>query len=100
MDSKVNDQKIIAIDGPAGSGKSTVARMLASRLGFIHLNTGSMYRALTLKALETDTPLDDPAALEAMARATNIELDCGSTFVRVIMDGRDVSEEIRSLWVS
>jgi len=91
---------IITIDGPAGSGKSTAARRLAAMLKIPYLDTGAMYRALTLKALETNTPLDDPVALEALALATTIELDCGPTSVRVIMDGRDVSEAIRSLRVS
>jgi len=91
---------IITIDGPAGSGKSTAARKLAASLQIPYLDTGAMYRALTLKALQTDTPLDDPAALVAMAEATTIELDCGPTYVRVVMDAHDVSEAIRSLRVS
>jgi cytidylate kinase len=91
---------IITIDGPAGSGKSTAARKLAAMLEIPYLDTGAMYRALTLKALKTDTPLDDPAALVAMAQATSIELDCGPTYVRVIMDAHDVSEAIRSMRVS
>lgn len=91
---------IITIDGPAGSGKSTAARKLAAVLEIPYLDTGAMYRAITFKALETGTPLDDSAALIELARATRIELDCGPTYVRVIMDGHDVSEAIRSMRVS
>lgn len=91
---------IITIDGPAGSGKSTAARKLAAVLEIPYLDTGAMYRAVALKALDTGTPLDDPAALTELARAAQIELDCGPTYVRVIMDGHDVSEAIRSLRVS
>ena len=91
---------IITIDGPAGSGKSTAARKLAAVLGIPYLDTGAMYRAITLKALETQTPLDDPDALTALAESTEIELDCGPTYARVIMDGRDVSEAIRTMHVS
>lgn len=91
---------IITIDGPAGSGKSTAARKLAAALAIPYLDTGAMYRAIALKALETSTPMDDPEALTELARATRIELDCGPTHVRVIMDGRDVSEAIRSMRVN
>jgi cytidylate kinase len=91
---------IITIDGPAGSGKSTAARKLAAALEIPYLDTGAMYRALTFKALETGIPLDDPQALTDMARETDIHLDCGPTHVRVIMDGHDVSEAIRSMWVN
>jgi len=91
---------IITIDGPAGSGKSTVARKLAEMLEIPYLDTGAMYRAVTLKVLETRTPLDDPDALESLAQSTDIALDCGPQFVHVLMDGRDVSEAIRSLRVS
>ena len=91
---------IITLDGPAGSGKSTVARKLAAALGIPYLDTGAMYRALALKALETGTPLDRPEALLEMARHTDIRLDCGPTYTRVTLDGRDVSEAIRSMHVS
>jgi cytidylate kinase len=91
---------IITIDGPAGSGKSTAARKLAAALEIPYLDTGAMYRAITLKALETGTPLDEPDALIALARQARIELDCGPTHVRVIMDGHDVSEAIRSMRVN
>lgn len=91
---------IVTIDGPAGSGKSTAARKLAALLGIPYLDTGAMYRAITLKALDTGVSLDDPDALVALAENTDIQLDCGPTYVRVVMDGRDVSEAIRSMRVS
>lgn len=91
---------IITIDGPAGSGKSTAARKLAAALELPYLDTGAMYRAIALKALETNTSLADPAALTRLAEQAQIDLDCGPTHARVIMDGHDVSEAIRSMRVS
>ncbi|GMV98648.1 MAG: cytidylate kinase [Phycisphaerae bacterium] len=91
---------IITIDGPAGSGKSTAARKLAAALEIPYLDTGAMYRAVALKALNTGTDFDDPEALARLARQTRIELDCGPTYARVEMDGHDVSEAIRSMRVS
>ena len=91
---------IITIDGTVGSGKSTAAAGLARRLGARHLDTGAMYRALTLKALETGADLEDPAALEALARATTVELDGEPGRQRVRLDGRDVTEAIRQNRVS
>jgi cytidylate kinase len=83
---------IVAIDGPAGAGKSTVARRLADRLGFRYLDTGAMYRALTWLALERAADLDDAATLGALANAHPISFDDEE---RVLIDGRDVSSEIR-----
>ena len=83
---------IVAIDGPAGSGKSTVARGLAQRLGFRYLDTGAMYRALTLLALEDGADLGDEAALAALARENPVRFDGDRVSVR----GEDVTEEIRS----
>jgi CMP/dCMP kinase len=83
---------IVAIDGPAGSGKSTVACRLAQRLGFRYLDTGAMYRALTLLALEDGTDLDDEAALAALARANPVRVDGD----RVVVRNRDVTDAIRS----
>lgn len=91
---------IITIDGPAGSGKSTTARKLAARLGIPYLDTGAMYRVVTLAALERGIPLDDDAALSAIAGGDAYALDLGPTHIRVTLDGRDVTEEIRSMRVN
>ncbi|NLX15253.1 MAG: (d)CMP kinase [Phycisphaerales bacterium] len=91
---------IITIDGPAGSGKSTAARKLAAAMGIPYLDTGAMYRAVTYKALETGTPIENVEALADLARRADLRLDCGPTHVRVIMDGCDVSEAIRSMRVN
>ncbi|MGH2812600.1 MAG: (d)CMP kinase [Actinomycetota bacterium] len=82
---------VIAIDGPAGAGKSTVARAVAARLGFEYLDTGAMYRALALAALERKVDLEDAETLTALAESVDIELRGGV----VKLDGRDVSEVIR-----
>lgn len=82
---------LIAIDGPAGSGKSTVARAVAARLGLPYIDTGSMYRALTLKALRRGVLLDDGSALGALAEATEIAL-AGDA---VSLDGEDVTSDVR-----
>ena len=82
---------IVAIDGPAGAGKSTVARTLASRLGFRYLDTGAMYRALTQLALDEGVSLDDDAALGDLARREPVSFEGD----RVFIHGEDVTEEIR-----
>jgi cytidylate kinase len=82
---------IVALDGPAGAGKSTVARAVADALGFRYLDTGAMYRALALAALERSIPVDDGHALADLARSIHIAVD--GTDVRV--DGTDVSSRIR-----
>jgi CMP/dCMP kinase len=88
---------IIAIDGPAGSGKSTVARGVARRLGFNYLDSGALYRAVTLLALERNAKLEEGPALGRLASETTIELrDREHDYVQVVVDGRDVSEEIRA----
>src|SRR5688500_17890668 len=83
---------IVAIAGPAGAGKSTVARRLAQRLGFRYLDTGAMYRALTWLALEYSADLEDGGALAALARANPISFEDEQ---HVVIDDRDISEEIR-----
>jgi cytidylate kinase len=88
---------VVAIDGPAGSGKSTVARALARRLGFTYLDSGALYRAVTLLALERGADLGDGAALGELAAGAAIELrERDHEYVQVIANGRDVSEQIRA----
>lgn len=91
---------IISIDGPAGSGKSTAARKLAAKLGIAYLDTGAMYRAIAFAALEKNIRLKDEAALIEVAKSCDIQLDCGPTHTRVTLNGRDVSEAVRSMAVS
>jgi len=86
----------IAIDGPAGSGKSTVARLVASRLGLVYVDTGAFYRALTWLALERGTDLDDPAALVELARDAELELEVEDHTARLLLGGVPVGAEIRS----
>lgn len=87
---------IIAIDGPAGAGKSTVARAVARRLGVAYLDTGAMYRALTWLALQEAVPPADEAALTALARANPIEIEPTDDGDRVRVTGRDVTAAIRT----
>ena len=89
------DRRSIAIDGPAGAGKSTVARLVAQRLKLIYIDTGAMYRAITLKALREKLDLQDQISLTQLAKETTIQLVAGLQ-QRVLLDGEDVTEEIRS----
>lgn len=91
---------VITIDGPAGSGKSTVARKLAARLGVAYLDTGAMYRAIALRALRAGIDMADAAALTEIARHADVEVDCGPTHTRVLLDAEDVSEAIRTMEVN
>jgi cytidylate kinase len=86
---------IIAIDGPAGAGKSTVARHLARYFGLLNLESGAMYRAFALKALAAGVSLEDVPALVELSRATSILLESGEEGNRVLLDGRDVTAELR-----
>jgi cytidylate kinase len=87
---------IIAIDGPVGSGKSTVARRTAALLNYSYLDSGAMYRALAWKALQGGVPLDSPERLAALAQATRIDLASENGELCVRVDGGDVTETIRS----
>jgi len=86
---------VIAIDGPAGAGKSTIASRLARKLGYVNLESGAMYRALGLKAIENDVSFDNEGALLELARNSRIELQPQVDGNRVLLDGRDVGERIR-----
>lgn len=88
----------IAIDGPAGAGKSSVSKILASRLGYAYLDTGAMYRAVTYEALKKG--LTDPAEITAMAEALDMEVKPGTDAMHVIVDGEDVTPFIRTPEVS
>ncbi len=87
---------VVAIDGPAGSGKSTLARRLAGRLGWRFLDSGAMYRSLTLKALRRGVDVDDGPALAALLAASDIRLVEDPAGQRALLDGEDVSAAIRS----
>lgn len=91
---------IITIDGPAGSGKSTAARKLAARLEIPYLDTGAMYRVVTLAALESAVDLHDEAALTAIAESSVFEVFPGPTHMRVTLHGKDVSEALRTMRVN
>jgi CMP/dCMP kinase len=86
---------IIAIDGPAGAGKSTIASRLARKLGYVNLESGAMYRALALKAIDNDSSLDDEAALLKLAQESRIQLEPTLGGNRTQLDGQDVSSRIR-----
>ena len=87
---------IVAIDGPAGAGKSTVARHLARHFGILNLETGAMYRAFALKALRAALPLEESVGLEKLAAETTIRLEPGEENSRVLLDDEDVTGLIRN----
>jgi cytidylate kinase len=92
---------VIAIDGPVGAGKSTVAKLVARKLGYLYVDTGAMYRAVALKALRLGMDINDPIVMAMLAEATDIQLQQqGDGSVRVLLDGEDVTEAIRTPEVS
>lgn len=86
---------IIALDGPAGSGKSTTARLVAKDLGYTYIDTGAMYRAITLEALRNGISVDDEFALTLLVQSTQIELRMNNGVQHTFVNGEDVSERIR-----
>lgn len=88
-------KKIIAIDGPAGAGKSTVAKQLAKNLGYLYIDTGAMYRTVALAAIEQNIAFDDAEKLTEIAGNIVIDLKSTADGYQVLMDGRDVSSDIR-----
>jgi cytidylate kinase len=91
---------IVAIDGPSGAGKSTIARHLAQHFGLLNLETGAMYRAFALKALRAALPLDESEGLESLAAQTSIRLEPGEEGNRVLLDGEDVTSQLRNQTVT
>jgi cytidylate kinase len=87
---------IIAIDGPAGSGKSTLGRMLARALNLLYIDTGSMYRAVALAVMEASISANDDVAVGLLAARVNIDLKGEPDSLRVTLEGRDVTDQIRS----
>jgi cytidylate kinase len=93
----------VTVDGPAGSGKSTVARLVADKLGFVYIDTGAMYRALTLKVMSGNIDLKDTARITELSGDMDFRFvppPGASGAVRVILDGRDVTEDIRKMEVT
>ncbi len=86
---------IIAIDGPSAAGKSTVGRLLAERLGYLYVDTGAMYRGLAWKFLKQKVDISDLSEVQRVCRETNVELVQGEEGLRVFVDQKDVTEEIR-----
>ena len=91
---------VVTIDGPAGAGKSTTARVVAGRLGFLYVDTGALYRALALKVQNGGISPDDPAAVDRCARETRVALSGSPDQPHVWLDGMEVSDEIRTPAVS
>ncbi len=95
-----NPRICIAIDGPAASGKSTTAKLLAKKLGYIHIDTGAMYRAITYKALQNHIDVTDEDRLAKLARSCVLSFKNEDDGQRILLDGVDVTAEIRSLEVT
>ncbi|MBN2406130.1 MAG: (d)CMP kinase [Elusimicrobia bacterium] len=91
----MKNKTIITIDGPAGAGKSTIAKILAERIGFRYIDTGAMYRAITLKILRRNMEFTDTVGIEKLAEETDIRIDFENGSMKIYSDGEDVTEEIR-----
>ncbi len=94
--SEISNRLIIAIDGPSGAGKSTLGRMLARKLDLLYIDTGSMYRAVALAVMESSVNADDDLAVGSLAKRVDIDLEGDPDSLRVTLEGRDVTDEIRS----
>ncbi|MCG6880099.1 MAG: (d)CMP kinase [Deltaproteobacteria bacterium] len=92
----MNHLDVITLDGPAGSGKSTISRLLARKIGYAYLDTGAMYRAIALAAKREGVPLDDRMALKHLCENINLRFVMDQDPPRLLMDNEDISEEIRN----
>lgn len=91
---------VIAIDGPAGAGKSSTAKLVAQKLGYMHIDTGAMYRAITLKVLEESVPLSDGDRIAELAEKSEVRLEGSDGANRIFLNGKDVTDRIRSAEVT
>ncbi len=91
----MNNKFIITIDGPAGAGKTTIAKMLAERINFKYVDTGSMYRAIALKVIDLELPFSKVPEIEKLTEKTEINIDFSGNTMNIYLDGRNVTEEIR-----
>ena len=101
--SSPSKMEAVAIDGPAGSGKSTVSKLTAKKLGYLYIDTGAMYRALTLKVMTEGVDLSNEGKIIELSRTTDIKLEPSEEegkLIRVLLDGKDVSDEIRTMEVT
>ncbi len=92
----MKDKVRITIDGPAGAGKSTLAKLLAQKLGYLYLDTGAMYRAVALAAYKNKIPLQDEQALTLLCEGLDLELKPSEGGLKILLEGEDVSQEIRT----
>ena len=91
----MKDRTIVTIDGPAGAGKSTIAKKLAEKIGFRYVDTGAMYRAVTLKIIQRRIEFTDTISIERLAEDTDITIDFEGGSMKIYSDGADVTDEIR-----
>lgn len=100
---KSDKKNAIAIDGPAGSGKSTISRLVAEKLGFVYIDTGAMYRALTLKVMQKNIDFSSEEEITELSKNLDIKLsppEGDSTWTKVTFDGQDITEDIRKMEVT
>jgi cytidylate kinase len=96
----LKDKFIITIDGPAGAGKTTIAKMVAEKIGFKYIDTGSMYRAVTLKIIESGLHFSSVPLIEQLAESTDINIEFDESSMKILLDGKNVTNDIRKRTVT